>query len=153
MQGFDWRSLRDASPVYVHKARVRFQDVDAAGFMFFARIFGYFHDAWLAYIEDSGLHYAEVVKTEQWGAPLRHVEADFLAPLRWGDWIDVGLVRAAWEKSNLYIGYRMTSAERVCAVGMAHHVVVGMASMARIDPPEVFRQVFRRLETVSSSGG
>jgi YbgC/YbaW family acyl-CoA thioester hydrolase len=146
MEGFEWRTLRDLSPVYAHKCKVRFQDVDAAGFMFFAQTFGYFHDAWLAFIEDGGLKYSDVVNAHQWGAPLRHVEADYLSPLRFGDDLEVGLVRAAFDGSDLYVGFRVTSNGRVAAVGMTHHVVIGIAERARIEPPPQFREVFRRLE-------
>lgn len=145
MEGFDWRTLRDAEPAYVHRFRVRFQDVDAAGFMFFARVLDYFHDAWVEFIEDGGLPYTGDLRRNTWGAPLRHVEADYLAPLQFGDRCEVGLVKAAWDRSNLYVGYRLTHGERVSAVGMSHHVLLSLPEMKRIEPPAEFVRVFERL--------
>src|SRR5207248_2615497 len=102
-------------------------DIDAAGFLFYARIFDYFHDAWVAFVEDSGLVHAEHVAAREWGAPLRHVDADYLAPIRYGAKLEIGLVKAAWRGSDLTVGdCAHLAGGRVAAVGMTHHVVVAM---------------------------
>ena len=152
MKLFDLKQLRDAQPVWAHETSIRFQDVDAAGVVFFARFFDFFHDAWLAFIEHGGLQYPEIVNARSWGAPLKHVEADYFAPLRFGDRIAVGLVEAAWEGSNLLIGYQVTSGGKVAAVGMTQHVVIDIQGMKRIDPPEAFRAIFQPLVRAQTAG-
>jgi len=140
----DPKELAAATPRFVHTMPVRFQDVDAAGIVFFSRLFDYFHDAYVSFLEHRGLGLPGVLLRAEWGLPLRHAEADFLVPLAFGDVVDVGLVRATWNESNLVIGYRATlrtstrgKTGAVAAVGCTHHVVVGggMEKPRRVSPP------------------
>lgn len=66
-------------------SQVRFQDVDAAGVVFFARYFDLVHDAYAAFLESRGHPLASMFATPAWILPLRHAEADYLRPLRLGD--------------------------------------------------------------------
>jgi len=145
--GFGRKELEAARPVYVHRCAARFQDVDAAGIVFFARVFDYFHDAYLAFMEEGGMPHAEVLKARAWGVPIRRAEADYLAPIRFGDKLEVGLARAAWDASKLTIGYRVAvTGGKVAAVGLTHHVVVNFPSFSRIEPPAELRALFGPLE-------
>lgn len=143
--GFDRKALEAASPRWVHSTSARFQDIDAAGFLFFARMFDCFHDAYLAFMEQRGMPHAEVIRAGEWGVPLRHAEAHFLSPVRFGDSLEVGLVRAAWDRSVLKIGYRVAVGNRVAAVGTTEHVCVALPQMSRIEPPASLRQLFASL--------
>lgn len=145
--GFDRKTLETAEAGYRHACTARFQDIDAAGFLFFARTLDYFHDAWLAFMESAGLPHAAVVAAREWGAPLRRCEAEYLAPVRFGDKLEVALVKATWRGSNLTVGYRMSlDGGRVAAVGLTHHVVVSMATMSRMVPPPALAEIFSRLD-------
>ena len=48
---FEKKQLVSATPLFTTSACIRFQDVDAAGFLFFARVFDIFHDAWLIFLK------------------------------------------------------------------------------------------------------
>ena len=75
---------------YRYRRAVRFDEVDAAGFVFFARIAALPHEAlerWLDAAEH-GL-YARCLLQHRVGLPCVHLEADFRAPLRFGDEIAV----------------------------------------------------------------
>jgi 1,4-dihydroxy-2-naphthoyl-CoA hydrolase len=152
--GFDRKTLlaREPSPVSVasaHTCVARFQEIDAAGIVFFANIFGYFHDAYLAFMEKHGLPHQDVLKGGEWGVPIRHASADFLAPIRFGDRLRIMLVKAAWlDESVLAIGYRISLNDDdrvVAAVGRTEHVVVAFPKMTRISPPHALQKVFAHL--------
>lgn len=131
----DWlesKSLAAAAVRFSHPLSVRFQDVDAAKVVFFARLFDYFHDAYVAFLDEGGLPLHGVLARGEWGAPLRHAEADFLAPIHFGDLLDVGIVGAALGEGRYTLGYRLsvvksarTKVGTVVAVGHTHHVVIG----------------------------
>jgi 4-hydroxybenzoyl-CoA thioesterase len=64
---------------------VRFEEVDAAGIAYFARYFGWCHEAMaamLAPLEGGG--YRGMIE-RRLGLPTVHVEADFASPLKYGD--------------------------------------------------------------------
>jgi 4-hydroxybenzoyl-CoA thioesterase len=69
--------------VTVH--RVRFDEVDAAGIVYFARFFSWCHDALEAMLEGIEGGYRGLVNGRRLGLPAVHVEADYVAPLRFGD--------------------------------------------------------------------
>ena len=71
--------------MFVHERPVRFEDVDAAGIVFFARFFGYCHEAMEALLGAVPGGYAALILGRKIGFPAVHVEADFAAPLRFGD--------------------------------------------------------------------
>lgn len=149
---FDRRSLAAASPRFVHRAEVRFQDVDAGGLLFFARTFDYFHDAYFAFMAHAGLP-GPAVLDRPWAAPLRHAEADFLGPLSFGDRLEIGLVCARWRGSLLKLGYRIArEGGDVAATGVTEHVIIDRGTASRVEPPVEFRNLFRALEDGSSAG-
>jgi YbgC/YbaW family acyl-CoA thioester hydrolase len=144
--GFERERLKRAEAGFVHRTSARFQDVDAAGIVFFARVFDYFHDAYAAFLAEGGLPLPEILRARAWAAPLRRAEADYLSPIRFGDPLEVALVHADWEASTLSVGYRVsTPGSKTAAVGVTQHVIVDVASFSRIEPPEPLRALFLRL--------
>lgn len=65
--------------------RVRLDEVDAAGIVYFAHFFTWCHEAMAAMLEPVDGGYASLVMTRRVGLPAVHVEADFAAPVRFGD--------------------------------------------------------------------
>jgi 1,4-dihydroxy-2-naphthoyl-CoA hydrolase len=141
---FSRGALIAAPAGFTLESKVRFQDVDAAGIVFFARLFDLMHDAYVAFLADRGIALAEEIRTGTYIAPLSHAEGDFLRPLRFGDLIATGPVRAAWDGSRLTIGHRVSLAGtgQAVAVGRTVHVFVDRASSQKVPPPEPFRRAF-----------
>src|SRR5690606_35065652 len=102
MYRFEKRLLgeRKAS-AFSAEVAVKFQDVDAAGIVFFARFFDYVHGAYEGFLTASGSPLPDVLREKSWAAPLRHAEADYLRPARYGDILLVELVAAHSEPSEL----------------------------------------------------
>ncbi len=64
---------------------IRFEEVDAAGIVFFARFLGYGHEAMESLLGGLEGGYTHLVNVRKIGMPAVHVECDFRAPLRFGD--------------------------------------------------------------------
>jgi YbgC/YbaW family acyl-CoA thioester hydrolase len=128
--------LTAAGPGWSERRTVRFQDVDAAGIVFYPRFLEYFHDVYVAFLTAHGWPLHAALRDGKVLAPLKHAEVDFFRPLRFGDEIDVAIVRAAQEGSVLTVGFRVSrpSGEPI-AVGHAVHVFVD-ASFQRTEIPE-----------------
>jgi 4-hydroxybenzoyl-CoA thioesterase len=71
--------------MFVYERPVRFEDVDAAGIVFFARYLNYCHEAMEAFFGPLDGGYVRLVTERKIGLPAVHVEIDFKAPLRYGD--------------------------------------------------------------------
>lgn len=161
---FSRAELLDAPVGFSHELRVRFQDVDAAGIVFFARILDYCHDAYVAFLEAAGCPLDASLRESRWMAPLVHAEADFIRPLRFGDRVLVHLVAARVRESSYTVGYRLERASapaggaaapdartpgplggEAVAVGQTVHVVVDPRSFARAQLPEAMRDALIRI--------
>lgn len=115
--------------------RVRFQDVDAAGIVFYPRLFEYFHDAFVVFLRAGGHSLERALAARAWAAPIGWAEAHFLLPLRFGDEIETAVVRVDLEGAVLRLGFRTTLAGKPAAVGTTQAVFVDLATFQRAEPP------------------
>jgi len=136
---FEKKSLILASEVATRtEVVVRFQDVDAAGIVFFARIFDYVHVAYEEFLSAVGHPLPKVLAERAWAAPLRHAEADYLEPCRFGDRLTVELVAAVVEESEISLGWRLSgpgAADRPKAVAQTVHTFVALPAFSRCPVP------------------
>lgn len=139
-----WTSgeLAAASTILFRQPRqVKLQECDAAGIVFFARFFEYFHDALMAGMESAGFSVPDLLRTGAVLIPLREAQADYLAPVFFGDPIQVELVRTHVEDSKAWIGYRISGERgKVHATGRTLHLCIDRAGWTRKPlPPELAR--------------
>lgn len=126
--------------IHVEPGVVRFQDVDAAGVVFFARIFDYFHDGYVSFLRSRGAPLEVALSDGSWAAPLRHAEADYLRPLRFGEAFTVALVEVDVEETEFRIGYRIDRGVEAACVGMTRHVSVDPKTFRRTALPDTLRR-------------
>jgi YbgC/YbaW family acyl-CoA thioester hydrolase len=130
------------SALYVERRHVRFQDIDAAGIIYFARVQEYFHDAFVGFLRQVGLGLPEILSQGRWGLPLAHAEADYVLPLRFGDEILVELVWALQSERSITLAYRARTEDgRVRAVGQMVHVCIDRETFRPMNLPEELRAV------------
>jgi acyl-CoA thioesterase FadM len=109
---------------FTHRIRVGFEDVDAAGFVFFARTTAFFHRAYCELRRQASLPIAEYGPKAT--SRVVSTEADFLKPLRAGDEADVLVVSSAFEGGVATLGFRIvTPQNEPVAVGTLAHTATG----------------------------
>ncbi len=102
----------------MHELRrpVQFQDVDAAGIVFFACFFTYAHDAMVSLFDTTPGGYAGFINDKKVGFPAVHAEADFRAPLRFGDIATIRVTATRIGQKSATLRFEMLSKEVACAV-------------------------------------
>ena len=139
---------RVTTPLFRHSRTIRFQDIDAAGIIFFARVYDYFHDAYVEHLKSRGVDLASVLADGEWGAPIAHSEADYKRPLRFGDEVAIEVATAEFGETSVTVGYRIVGASdatRVYCTGRAVHVFIDRATFRpRPIPAEVRAALTRR---------
>jgi 4-hydroxybenzoyl-CoA thioesterase len=110
--------------VIVYERPVRFDEVDPAGIVFFARFMNYAHEAMENFFADIEGGYAGLIQTRKIGFPTVRLEADFKIPLRYGEMLRVETYCSQLGNTSATFVHEMRSAAsgEVCAV--VRHVVV-----------------------------
>jgi 1,4-dihydroxy-2-naphthoyl-CoA hydrolase len=154
MHRFDREELKRPSPrAFVDRRAIRFQDIDAAGIIFYPRVLEMFHDAYGAFLAFAGCPLASVVKAGEWIAPVRHAEADYFKPLRFGDEVDVEICRAHVTETEATLGYRVVRSVggEVCVVGQVVHTFVECATFKRTAMPALVSRALLHIGAGSPS--
>ena len=152
MHRFDREELKRSSPrAFIDRRAIRFQDVDAAGIIFYPRVLEMFHDAYGAFLTAAGCPLAEVVRERKWIAPVRHAEADYFRPLRFGDEVNVEICRTHTAETEAVLGYRITRGvdAEVCVVGQVVHTFVDCATFTRTPMPQAVKLALLHIESAS----
>lgn len=123
---------------------VRFQDVDAAGVLFFGRIFDYCHQAYEELIESSGVDRAHYFHRAEYLVPIAHAEADYRKPIRVGERMNVAIDVTRVGRASVRLRYRVTgpSVDDLRAEVVTVHAFVDRATMRPISIPEPLRGFF-----------
>jgi 1,4-dihydroxy-2-naphthoyl-CoA hydrolase len=140
MPGWLGAIAESTARIHAHGRVVAFQDVDAAGIVFYARVFDYFHDAYVDLLRVRGAPLEAALRDGAWVAPLTRAEAEYLRPLRFGDEIDVVVAALDLGETEYGLEYRIEHQGRVAAVGRTLHVSVDPETFRRAAVPEVLRR-------------
>jgi YbgC/YbaW family acyl-CoA thioester hydrolase len=140
-RGYTKAELVDATHVrFAEKRLVRFQDVDAAGIIFYPRVLEYMSDVYIAMLMESGWDLPAELGKESVGTPLVHAEADYLAPLRFGDTVHVEVVGVKLGGTSFTVGYRVRMANgTAAAVGQTVHVCLDRKTFQPHAIPDALR--------------
>lgn len=127
----------------VYDRPVRFEDVDAAGIVFFARFFGYTHEAMEALFAGLPNGYSGLVVDRKLGFPAVHVEADFSSPLRYGDTarISVEVLRVGGKSATIRFTLRKASDDTCCATITHTCAVCDLSKLRAVPMPADIRAV------------
>jgi len=131
--------------MYVQRIGVRFDDVDYAQIVYFPRLFGYCHYTFEDFFgRKAGVTYAELLSKRRVGFPTVHAEADFKAPLRFGDVCRVEMETMKLGKRSLTNRYRLYlgATRKLCAEISLVHVAMDLDRFQSVDIPRAVRSAF-----------
>lgn len=123
------------------KFTVRFDDADGEGIVFFGNYFRLAHQALEQHLPHIGIPWKEWFANKDWGVPLRHVEADYLQPLRPGDEFLVTVTVVEVGESSVHFSYEFVNADdKPAARVKTSHVFVGRTTFKKLPVPDSIRE-------------
>ncbi|MEZ5966157.1 MAG: thioesterase family protein [Planctomycetota bacterium] len=128
--------------MFKRRYRYRFGDIDHAGIAYYPALLHACHCAFEDFwADDLGVTYPSLMSEHNLGFPAVHLEADFLAQIRYGDEpeIAVGVLRVG--RSSVDFGFWWTTGEPACHVRITT-VAVAMDTLQKMALPERWRQEF-----------
>jgi 1,4-dihydroxy-2-naphthoyl-CoA hydrolase len=126
---------------------IRFQDVDAAGVLFFGRIYDYCHQAYEEFWAAQGIDRAWIFAGAEFLIPIAHSEADYRAPIRHGERITVHVDVGHVGRASFHLRYRVigpAGATDLRASAKTVHAFVARATMKPIPIPPDLRVLLLR---------
>ena len=126
----------------VFERAIKFEEVDAAGIVFFAYFLSYAHEAmehFFAELPSGG--YARLILDRRVGLPAVHVDVSFSSPLRYGDAIRIETSVKKVGNRSAVLRYRMINARTgALAAELVHTVVTtNLDALKSCDMPEDVR--------------
>jgi len=129
------------SEAFIHERKAAFGDTDAAGIVHFSRMLDYVEEAEHARFFQAGI--PPFGSDSRW--PRLRLEVDFLAPLRFGDEVQVELRLERIGTSSLTFDFQIRLDRTICARGkwVVCHSRIGADGQMRAAPiPAEHRAVF-----------
>ena len=124
---------------------VAFDEADQEGIVFFGNYFRLAHRALEHWLPLQGVPWKEWFQHPDYGVPLRHVEADYLAPLRPGDTFEATVRVVEIKDSSIRFEYEFRHQGRVGARLTTVHVFVARSSRQKIAVPGVIREKLKAI--------
>jgi 1,4-dihydroxy-2-naphthoyl-CoA hydrolase len=129
--------------------RILLNDVDAAGVVFYARIFAIAHEVYEEAMAASGLGLDSLIRAGRIGLPLVHADADFTSPLRHGDEVAcaVACEKIGTKSFAMRVDFTVHGGAqpRAAATVRQIHACVDMDRLQSTPLPEAIRHVLDRL--------
>lgn len=122
-----------------HRLTVRLHHTDAAGVLFYGRLFELVQEAFEAAMERCGLPLGELLRGGGFRIPVVHAEADYTAPVRVGDALTVSLAFAAGNRSLRVTADLTDAAGRQVAAVTVVHAAVSAATGRSVPLPDELR--------------
>lgn len=134
--------------MYIAHNKVRMHDTDTAGILYFARQFRFAHDALEDMVESEGLSFENVFHENDFVFVIVHAEADYLAPLKLGDRLDVHVTVEKIGTSSFTMHYAIHK-EDGSLVGTAKtvHVTLTRTTREKIPIPDTLRSLLEKHKT------
>lgn len=120
---------------------VAFDEADGEGIVFFGNYFRLAHRAFEAWLPTRQIPWREWFANDDWGVPLRHVEADYQSSLKPGDEFLVQITTERVGESSAHFTYVFTSPTgQPLARLKTSHVFVSRKEKKKRDVPATIRE-------------
>ncbi len=130
--------------MFTYETIVRLQHTDAAGLIFYARVFDLAHAAYEAFLDELGHPLPTALSIHPVVLPIAHATADYRAPLRLNDRLRIELWVETLSRRSFELRYRFLRADGELAAGVRTiHVAVDSQSGDSTELPAALAEALR----------
>jgi 4-hydroxybenzoyl-CoA thioesterase len=128
--------------VILYTRPIRFEEVDAARILFFARYLNFAHEAMEHFFGGLEGGYATLITKRQVGLPAVDVKMRFFAPVRYGDTLQIETSTQKLGTRSAVLLYRMRRDETLAAEVEHTVVTTDLVRMVSVEMPADVRDIF-----------
>ena len=134
--------------VFEYSLTVPFQDIDAAGVVFFAHLFRYAHEAYEQFMHSIGCSLQDLLAAGSYLLPLVHARADYQQPLHHADKLTIQIRLERIGETSFTLGYRVLGEDRAeCACLQTVHAALDRKTQRPLPLPETLREALQRFNS------
>ncbi len=128
--------------------KIRFDDVDGAGIVYYPQFFHLCHKAFEDFFDDAAsVSYPQLINERRRGFPTVAIQSDFSAPLRYGD---LALVKLEIEKigrssATLHYEIRRKHDSKLCFSAMITKVFMDLDKHSVLPIPDEIRSLWENI--------
>lgn len=126
--------MRISMKDFVHRRKVRLQDTDATGVLYFSEQLKMALETFEDFLSHHQMPLRELIDSP-YLLPVVHAEADYLAPVMVGDELDIHLIVEAVGTKSVTLAYRFFDIKRKIDVGTAKIIHVSVDKQTRQSAP------------------
>jgi 1,4-dihydroxy-2-naphthoyl-CoA hydrolase len=130
--------------MHIYKTNIKLHQTDAAGLLFYSRIFEITNDAFQDLLEKSQLDLSELLSSGDLLTPVVHAEADYKMPLKVGDQVEVRLTLDGIGKSSYTLSYDILKDNQIAGWVKIVHVSLSKTSGEKTSVPERLKNILAR---------
>jgi 1,4-dihydroxy-2-naphthoyl-CoA hydrolase len=131
--------------MFIAHNKVRMNDTDMAGILYFANQFRFVHDAWEDLVESEDISFQTILLSGDFLFVIVHVEADYLAPLNVGDKLNVHVEVEKIGNTSFTMVYHIYKEDKTL-VGKAKttHVTIDKKTRKKISIPPHLKKLLHK---------
>jgi 1,4-dihydroxy-2-naphthoyl-CoA hydrolase len=130
--------------MFISRNKVRMNDTDMAGILYFANQFRYAHDALEDFFESEGFTFDRLVNGIGFVFVIAHAEADYLQPLKVGDPLEVHVGIEKMGNTSISFVYKIYRNSQLVGTAKTVHVCLEMQNRSKTTIPDLFRAKFSK---------
>ena len=123
-----------------YTTKVQLYHTDAAGVLFYSKIFDLAFNAFDALLEKCGVSVAYIIRESDFSMPFVRAEADYLAPLMVDDVVTIRIIVEKIGDTSFVLNYELTKAGVLAARVKTVHVTISKETLEKIPLPLEIRQ-------------
>ncbi len=133
--------------MFITHNKVRMHDTDMAGILYFAKQFRFVHDALEDLVEKEGLSFDYLFHNSAFVFVIVHAEADYLAPVKVGDILEIHVEVENMGNSSFTMDYKIFRANDI-PIGKAKtiHVCLDSKTRKKIPIPDALRKMLKKYQ-------
>ncbi len=132
--------------MFEHRTKIFFEDTDAAGVMFYAKIFNIIHRAYEIFLEAADFPISSILDSEGVILPILHTEASYKAPLRAGDNISIRIFCVERNDFKYKLEYQVYTKDTLAVIARTSHICLGNASREGVLLPDNLRNALDHIK-------
>lgn len=134
-------------PAFEHTLSVHLSDTDAAGIVFFSRVYDYAHNCYEEFLKNNGLAISKILQQGSYLLPIVHSSADYKAPMFLDQKIYIRLSLQELSTSSFVLDYQfLDESQRLLCRVKTIHVSISADSKQKISLPAKILELLKVLE-------